>query len=79
VICTLKGPVSPQIEKKLVSLNIIRQLRIDNNKIYFYTDNVNEVTPIIVKELVKLDAKILEINRTVRTLEDIYLKQIEKD
>jgi hypothetical protein len=39
-----------------------------------YSDNIDEVTPRIVKELVRLDANILEVRRTVHSLEDIYLK-----
>ncbi|GAG57041.1 unnamed protein product, partial [marine sediment metagenome] len=79
MVITLRNPVSSQIEEKLTKLNFIKQFRIEDHKIYINTDDANETTPIIVKELVNLDAEILEVERTVRSLEEIYLKLMEKD
>ncbi|MHA1292368.1 MAG: ABC transporter ATP-binding protein [Promethearchaeota archaeon] len=78
MVCTLKNPVNLQIKRKLKDMNFIKQFRIEKNKIYIYSDDANKTTPIIVKELVNLGAEILEINRTIHSLEDIYLKLIEK-
>ncbi len=77
--CTLKTPVSSQIEAKLASLDYIKHFRIEDNKIYIHSNDVNETTPPIIKELVNLGAEILEVNRTRHSLEDIYLKLMKNE
>jgi ABC-2 type transport system ATP-binding protein len=74
MICTLKEPLPNNLDEILTNMNYVKRFRIDDNVIYFYSDDVNEVTPKIVKELVLQNANILEIKRTVHSLEDIYLK-----
>jgi len=74
MICTLKEPLPDNLEEILTNMKDIKRFRIENNTIYFYSDDVNEVTPRIVKELVHQNANILEVKRTVHSLEDIYLK-----
>ena len=78
-ICTLSGAVSPQIEKAIAGLEYIKQYRVENNEIYLYSEDANVTTPLIVKKLVELGAQILEVNRTVHSLEDIYLKLMEDE
>lgn len=77
MVCTLKNPIPDDFKANLIKLDFIKQFKIENNKIYFYTTDVNETTPIIVKELVKLGADVLEVSRTVHSLEDIYLKLMD--
>jgi len=79
MICTLVNPVSIDIRDKLSHLEYIEQFRIDNNKIHVYSKNIDESTPKIVKELVELNAKILDVTRVMHSLEDIYLKLMEKE
>jgi ABC-2 type transport system ATP-binding protein len=79
MVCVLKDPISSQIEENLAKMDFIKQFRVENNKIYFYSSDVNDTTPKIVKELVKLGAEILEVNRTVHSLEDIYLKLMDNE
>lgn len=79
IVCTLKNPVTSQISEILNGLAFIKQIRIDNNKIYIYVDDADDTTPLIVKELVNIGANILEVNRTVHSLEDIYLKLLKKE
>ena len=74
MVCTLKKPLPNNLQEILANMNYIKRYRIDDNMIYFYSDDINEVTPKIVKELVYQNASILEIKRTVHSLEDIYLK-----
>lgn len=75
--CTLKNPVTQQMEEMLAQLNTIKQHRVEDNKIFVYSDDIDEVTPLIIKKLVSLDAKILDVHRTVHSLEDIYIKLME--
>jgi len=77
MVCVLKDEVSSQIEENLAMMDFIKQFRVENNKIYFYSSDVNETTPKIVKELVNMGAEILEVNQTVHSLEDIYLKLMD--
>ena len=60
--------------ENISQLDYIKQYHIDDNKIHVYSENIDETTPLIVKDLVKTDANILEIKRVVHSLEDIYLK-----
>ncbi len=78
-MCTLKHTVSPQLKAKLESMKMIKQLRVEQNKLYIYTDNADESTPLIVKTLVEMNADVMEVHRTVHSLEDIYLKLMDKD
>ena len=79
MICTLKEPLPDNLEEILTNMKDIKRFRIDDNTLYFYSDDVNEVTPRIVKELVHQNANILEVKRTVHSLEDIYLKLMGED
>lgn len=79
MVCTLKNPITPQIQERLAKLDYIKKFRIENNKIHFYSDDIDESTPLVVKELVKLNADILEIGRMVHSLEDIYLKLMKEE
>jgi len=77
MVCTLKSPIPDDFKASLIKLDFIKQFKIENNKIYFYTTDANETTPKIVKELVKIGADVLEVSRTVHSLEDIYLKLMD--
>ena len=79
MVCTLKEPVSSEIEKHISKLEYIRRYRIENNNLFIYSDDLDFTTPEIIKELVRLDANILEVNRTVHSLEDIYLKLMNEE
>ena len=79
IICTLRNHVSPQIDERLSQLSYVKQYRIEKNRIFIYTSDADETTPIILEELVKFNAKILEVKRTVHSLEDIYLKLLKED
>jgi len=79
MICTLKSPVTQQVKDMLSQLDFIKQYRVENDKIFVYSDDINEATPIIVKKLVNLNANILEVGRTVHSLEDIYIKLMEDE
>jgi ABC-2 type transport system ATP-binding protein len=79
MVCTLKNQVTPRIKEMLAQLKYIKQYRIEDNKIFVYSDDVDETTPNIVKKLVNLDAQIIEIGRTVHSLEDIYIKLMENE
>ncbi|MCP4761519.1 MAG: hypothetical protein GY870_07040 [archaeon] len=63
----------------LSKLDFIKQYRVEGEKIFVYSDDIDEATPIVVKKLVNLDANILEVNRTVHSLEDIYIKLMEDE
>ena len=73
-IIKLKDHVPPHIQEKLEKLALIKQVKIENNEIHIYSVDPNETTPTILKDLVNLDVKILEVKTIVRSLEDIYLK-----
>ena len=77
--CTLRYPVTPQMKEMLAQLDTIKQFRVEDTKIFVYTDDIDETTPEIVKKLVSLDAKILDVSRTVHSLEDIYIKLMEDE
>jgi len=77
--CQLKDPITSEIKAALSKLDYIKKYKIENKNIIIYSDNIDEITPRIVKELVKLDANILEVRRTVHTLEDIYLKLMDEE
>jgi len=77
--CTLKNPVTQQMKDMLTRLDNIKQYRIENDKIFVYADDIDETTPEIVKKLVSLDAKILDVSRTIHSLEDIYIKLMEDE
>ena len=79
IVFTLREHVSPKIETLLSSLKYIKQYNVKNNQLFIYTEDINETTPEIIKELVKLDANILEVNKTVHSLEDIYLKLMDEE
>ncbi len=79
MVCTLQEPVTREIKEKMDKLDYVKQFRIEDNKIYFYSSDINHTTPLIVKELVLMGGKILEVKRTVHTLEDIYLKLMEEE
>jgi len=79
MICTLKNPVTPQMNAMLAGIDLIKQYRVEDKKIFVYSDDIDETTPIIVKKLVSLDAKILQVSRTVHSLEDIYIKLMEDE
>jgi len=72
--CSLKDPISSKIVSTLSKLDYIKKYRIEDKSIIIYSDNIDETTPRIIKELVRLDANILEIKRTVHSLEEIYLR-----
>ena len=77
--CTLKNPVTQQMKDMLAQLDTIKQFRVEDTKIFVYSDDIDETTPVIVKKLVSLDAKILDVSRTVHSLEDIYIKLMEDE
>lgn len=79
LVCTLKNPVSSEIREVINNLKFIKSYRIDNNKIFIYVDDVNEASPLIIKEFVRVGAEILEISRTIHSLEDIYLRLMENN
>jgi ABC-2 type transport system ATP-binding protein len=79
VICTLKSPVSDEMKTALSQLDLIEQFRAEKKTLYIYTEDSNEATPQIVKTLVDYNAQILEVRRTVRSLEDIYLKLMSNE
>lgn len=79
VICTLKNPVSDEMKTALSQLDLIEQFRAEKKNLYIYTEDSNEATPQIVKTLVDYNAQILEVRRTVRSLEDIYLKLMNNE
>ena len=78
-IFILKDQVSPQIQEKIEKLDNIKQYRIENNEIHIYSVDPNETTPVILKDIVDVGARILEIRTKVRSLEDIYLKLIGEE
>ena len=61
------------------NLDYIQQFRIDDNKIYVYSKNNDETTPRIVKELIDSNAKILEVKRSMHSLEYIYIQLMENE
>lgn len=75
----LKDPISNQIQECLEKFRDIKQYKIEENKIYIYSRDPDETTPTILKDLVNMGAKILEVRRTVRSLEDIYMKLMEEE
>lgn len=77
MVCTLKSNIIPQIEDVLKDIPMVSNYTIEDNRIHFYSTDVNESTPVIVKELVKHGADILEVKRKVHSLEDIYLKLMD--
>lgn len=74
MICILEEPIPINLDQILSKLDYIKQYRIERNEVYFYSDDINKATPRIVRELVNTNANILEVKRTVHSLEDIYLK-----
>jgi len=72
--CSLKDPISSKINSSLSKLDYIKKYKIEDKDIIIYSDNIDEITPRIIKELVRLDANILEVRRTVHSLEEIYLR-----
>jgi len=77
--CLLKDPISTEINAALSKLDYIKKYKIEDKNIIIYSDNIDETTPRIVKELVRLDANILEVRRTVHSLEEIYLKLMDEE
>jgi len=77
MVCTLKNPVTNEIKEKLASLKFIKSFNIEQNKISIYSEDTDESTPEVIKEIVALGGKILEVKRTVHSLEDIYIKLMD--
>lgn len=77
IICTLKNQISDDIKTALSHLKVIEQFRAEDKKLFLYTEDSEAATPQIVKILVDHEAQILEVKRTVHSLEDIYLKLME--
>lgn len=77
MVCTLKNPVSDEIKNKIASLNFIKNFKTEQNKIFIYSEDIDESTPEIIREIVALGGKILEVKRTVHSLEDIYIKLMD--
>ena len=75
---TLKNINFSQVKSKLEELPYVNDFRIEKNKIYIYSEDGNQTTPLIVKKLVELGAEILEVVRTEYSLEDIYLKLMKE-
>jgi ABC-2 type transport system ATP-binding protein len=78
MVCKLRDPVSSKIKQSLESLSYIKGIRIENNIIYVNSENADESTPKVIKEIVNLDGNIIEVRRTVHSLEDIYLKLMDE-
>lgn len=78
-VCHVKNAVSDSMLAALNQLDFIKQLRREKNHIYLYTSDSEKYTPFIVKELVNSGAEILEVTRTIHSLEDIYLKLMDKE
>ena len=72
--CILEEPIPTNLDQIFSKLDYIKRYRIERNEVYFYSDDINKATPSIVRELVKANANILEVKKTVHSLEDIYLK-----
>ncbi|MBN1801072.1 MAG: ABC transporter ATP-binding protein [Candidatus Lokiarchaeota archaeon] len=79
VVCTLKNVISEGIEQSLKQLEHVKQFRIEGNEIHLFLNDIDETTPIVVEQLVKHGAKILEIKRKIQSLEDIYMKLMKND
>ena len=77
MVCTLKNPITTQIQEKLSQLDYIKNFSIKENQIFVYSEDIDETTPKIIKEIVYLGGQILEVKRTVHSLEDIYLKLMD--
>jgi hypothetical protein len=43
-------------------------------KFRFYTENAAEINPLLLRELSKQEAPVLTLEKTPRTLEEVYLK-----
>jgi len=78
MVCSLKNPVSSQIQARLSQLDYIKNFTSRNNQIFIYSEDINETTPKVIKEIVDLGGQILEVKRTVHSLEDIYLKLMDE-
>ncbi|TFG25934.1 MAG: ABC transporter ATP-binding protein [Promethearchaeota archaeon] len=79
MICILEEPIPTNLDPIFSKLDYLKRYHIEGNKIYFYSDDINKATPKIVRELVNANANILEIKRTVHSLEDIYLKLMNEN
>lgn len=79
MVCTLKNPVSDEIKDKIASLNFIKSFKTEQNKIFIYSEDIDESTPEVIREIVALGGKILEVKRTVHSLEDIYIKLMDNN
>lgn len=75
----LKNPVTSEIKAILSQLEYVKKFKLEDRNIIIYTDDINDTTPKIIKELVRLDVDILEVGRTVHSLEDIYLKLMDEE
>jgi ABC-2 type transport system ATP-binding protein len=71
---TLKNPVKEDLRQRIEDIKFIKNFQITNNKIKFFLNDLDETTPRIVEILVENKARILEVTRKSRSLEDIYLK-----
>ena len=79
MICFLEEPIPMNLDQIISNLDYIKRYRIEKNEVYFYSDDINNATPRIVRELVNAGANILEVKRTVHSLEDIYLKLMNEN
>ncbi|MHA1344381.1 MAG: ABC transporter ATP-binding protein [Promethearchaeota archaeon] len=78
VIIRLKNKVSKSIEEAVKKMDNILRFRLEDNEIHFFCYDTNEITPKIVRELVSQDAEIIEVIPVKHSLEEIYLKLMEK-
>lgn len=78
-ICILNNNVTQEIKKHLQGLDYIKKISVDENEIRIYSEDASAITPKIVKELVQMNAEILEVRRTKHSLEDIYLKLMSEE
>ena len=62
------------MKNKLLSLDGIEKILIDENRIRFHTKNIDQVTPGIIKLLEEQGAKIETINTLSPSLEDAFVK-----
>jgi ABC-2 type transport system ATP-binding protein len=62
------------LKNKLLSLDGIEKIVIDENRIRFHTENIDQVTPGIIRLLEEQGVKMETINTLSPTLEDAFVK-----
>lgn len=77
IVIDLKKPIE-SLDSQL-DLSFIRELKIDQTRLWVMLENPQEQNPLLVRRLVELGAEIQFVREADRSLEDVYLQLMKEE